>query len=237
MVGLLYLLFALLTLALLIWALQLWRSAPTRAALLGSIIAAGLLYENLVLALGGIMAVGSLLLGLNWARYLLETLVAPLFIPTFADLARRGGATRLGARPARRLVVATILGLMFYGLVGLVDLTLVPVVNGGAARYVPVGGEVPVIGVAITLAALAFGALIWRQRGWPWLALVGIVVFVASGATAAVARDAICLVTNGTEILMMAATLGCERYMRAGPTPPPRRRLEHGGVWNTKDAN
>jgi hypothetical protein len=234
MIGLLYLQYALLTLALLIWAVQLCHRIPTLAATLSVPVAAGLLYDNVVLALGAILAAGPLLFALNWPRYLLEALAAPLFIPIFADLARRGGASRLAARPARLLVAAITLALMIYGLVGLVGLTLVPVVSGGGVRYVSAEFDAPVIGVAITLAGLLAGAAIWRARGWPWLAIAAIIVLVASGLSAALAPETICPVTNALEIVLMAGALECERRLRSGfaprvnPLTTPRRGSGNG---------
>lgn len=218
MVGLLYLQLALLMLTLLVWAAQLRHAVPTVAATLAVPVAAGLLYDNVVLALGAALSAGPLLLSLNWPRYLLEALVAPLFLPLYADLARRAGASRLAARPARLLVTAATLGLAVYGLAGLIGLDLVATVGGGVVRYVEPTPGVPVIGVAITLAAIAAGAAIWRARGWPWLLWVAIAIFVASGASAAFGRDMICAVTNAGELALLSATLACERHLRGRQT-------------------
>jgi len=210
-----YLLLTLLTLGLLIWALQLWRKAHTLTTALIAPIAAGLLYDNLVLTLGALLAAGSLLLGLNWPRYVFEALVTPLFIPIFADLVRRSGATWLDKRPARLLVAAVTFALMIYGLVGLIGLTLLPVVSFGAVRYVPTASGAHVVSLATTLIGLVAGALIWRDWGWPWLALVAIVMIVASGVVAVLLSAMVGLAMNASEMVLIAATLGCERYLRS----------------------
>lgn len=216
MVGLLYLQLALLMLALLIWAVELSHSAPTVAATLAVPIAAGLLYENVILAVGATLDAGSLLLTLNWPRYLLEALVAPLFVPLYADLARRAGSGWLSTRAARLLVAAATLALVGYGVAGLIGMDLIPTDGGGIVRYVEPAPGVPVIGLAITLVAIAAGAAIWRACGWQWLLWAAIATLVVSGAAAPFGRDVICAVTNAGELLLLAATLACERHLRGG---------------------
>ncbi len=215
MVGVLYLQYVLLALALVVWAAHLWRSVPTLAAALAVVVAAGLLYDNLVLAVGAVLDAGPLLLALNWPRYWLEALVAPLFVPIAANLARRAGAAQLGAHATQWLVGATTLALMLYGLAGLNRLVLMPVSSGGAVRYVATVVEPPVIGLACTFAALVAGVAIWRARGWSWLTWAALVVFVAGGAAAAFGRDAICVVTNTVEMLPLVAMLAWERHLCA----------------------
>lgn len=168
MAVLLYLQYALLALTLLLWVAQLWRTRLTYIAWLSMLIAAGLLYDHSVLTLGVVVPAGPLLLALNWPRYLLQALMAPLFIPVFADLSRRAGVRLMNARSSSLLVVFTTLTLVGYGLVGFGALELTPVAAGRAVRYVAAAAGPPVIGLAIVIAALAAGAAIWRaarERG------------------------------------------------------------------------
>lgn len=213
MIGLLYLVYTLLMLTLMIWAVQLYRSNSTLAVTLAILVTAGLLYDNVVLYLGAIVGAGPLLLFLNWLRYLLEAIVAPFFVLIFADLDRRAGARWLSRRPAWLLVAAIIAVLMGYGVINLSTLALVPVTSYGAMRYIPATPDLPVIGIAITLAALVTGIGIWLAAGWPWLIWAALFTFVASGIAAAVGYDTICPVTNGAEIVLAATALECERRL------------------------
>jgi hypothetical protein len=215
MAALLYLQYALLALTLLLWAVQLWRTQPTYTTRLSMLIAVGLLYDNSVLTLGASVPAGPLLLALNWPRYVLHALVAPLFIPVFADLSRRTGVRLMTARPSRLLVVCATLALVGYGLTGLGALELTPVATGGAVRYAAAVFGPPVIGLAIVIAALAAGAAIWCAGAWPWLAWAALAALLGSGA-AAQSPELICLVTNATELLLLATALACERRLRAG---------------------
>lgn len=232
MAGLLYLQYALVALALLIGAVWLWHDAPTRAALLAVPIAGALFYDNVILALGPVLGAGPLLLALNWPRYLLVALVAPLFVPLFADLGGRAGVTWLNARPIGLLVAAITLVLAGHELALVRTLTLEPLVSSGAVRYVPVAPGPPLVGLAIVLAALAVGTVIWRARRWPWLALAALAAIIGSGAATALGREAICLVTNAVELVLLAAALAWERQPhleRVGPIHPragrPARRI------------
>ncbi len=216
MVALLYTEYALLALALLFLAAQRCRDGPTPAACVSIPIAAGLCYDNVVLALGGALLAGPLLLALNWPRYLLQALIAPLFLLSFADVYRRAGAAGLSARAAQRLALAAALALMGYGLAGLGALELVPLSGWGITRYVSASTSPPVIGVAVALAALATGAAIWRVCGWPWLAWTALAMLIGCGASTALGRDGVCLVTNAAELLLLATVLAGTRYLRLG---------------------
>lgn len=224
MAALLYALYALLALALLTLAARRCRTAPTPAAYISVPIALGLLYDNVVLALGAVLVAGPLLLALNWPRYLLQALIAPLFLPIFADVYRRAGAAGRFVRLAWPLAIVATLALMGYGLVGLGALDLVPTSGFGITRYASAATGPPVIGVAIAGAALAAGAAIWRACGWPWLAWAALAMLIGSGASAALGRDILCLVTNAGELLLLAAVPACARYLqrRARPAEPPQ---------------
>jgi len=135
--------YALLALALLFLAAQRCRDGLTPAACVSMLIAAGLCYDNVVLALGGALLAGPLLLALNWPRYLLQALIDPLFLLSFADVYR-------------------------------------------------------------------------RACGGPWLAWTALAMLIGCGASAALGRDGVCLVTNGAELLLLAAVLAGTRHLRLG---------------------
>lgn len=225
MAAILYALYALLALALLFLAVWRCRTAPTPAAGVSIPVALGLLYDNVVLVLGAVLVAGPLLLALNWPRYLLQTLIAPLFLPILADLYRRAGAAGRFARPAWPLALAATLALMGYGLAGLGTLELLPTSGFGITRYVSAATGPPVIGVTVAGVALAAGVATWRACGWPWLAWAALALLIGSGASTALGRDVMCLVTNAGELLLLAAVLACAWHLHVGSVMPRRHSM------------
>jgi hypothetical protein len=214
MAGVIHLQYMLLNFILLVWAVWLVRARSSRLAMLAMPLAAGLCYDNAVLALGALLEAGPILLGLNWTRYMLHALFAPLFVLALIDLASRSGAGLLTTRKVRLLIATTLIALIGYGLISLSALTLVPFSSGGAVRYVSATIDPPVIGLALTLIALASGVVIWRVSGWSWIFWAALALLLGSGLTGILGRGSICLVTNALEIVLLGAILACERKVQ-----------------------
>ncbi len=170
-------------LALAIWLGGLYRRGRSIAALCTLIVAAGLIYDNAVIAAGSLMGPGPLLEALNWPRYVVHAFATPLLIIVALDFAHRWNLA-WASRPLGRFgLIGLTLAMIAYGVIfELLPLSLVVESADGVISYAPAGGAgVPVPAMATMVALAAVGIILWAVRGWPWLAVGALLAFVGFG--------------------------------------------------------
>lgn len=180
---LLYAVYTAVHLLLLLWGVQIWRRHHTLSTALLVAISFGLFYDNLILALGTWLGEGPLLLALSWPRFILHQLVLPWMILAAYDQARLTGAGWTKWRWGRGTAVLLSILVMIAGIfTRLVPVALEPELMDGVVRYVArnVSGPPIVSIVSIGLVGV-MGISWWRQKQWPWLTLIVILVFIGEG--------------------------------------------------------
>lgn len=145
------------------------------------VVAAALVYDNGVIALGRPLGEGDLLEGLNAGRFAGHALFTPLLVVVGALLVR-AGRTLLTAAAALTAALAA-LGV----LTDIVRLRLVPEHYGDTLRYVNDNAAGPPVPAVVAIGVLvAAGAVLWRRGSWPWLLAGAVAMFAAAAAGFAV---------------------------------------------------
>lgn len=167
--------------ATLVWAVSLFVRSPHLGFALVILVLAGLVYDNLIIAIGDRIGQSTLLETLNKGRYWCHGLLSPLllvFAVQVLHLARMQWDQPLWSD---RLTWALILGLIGIEVqTRMLKLNLKPIVFGGTLRYKEVepSKEIPVILVIVLVGAI--GAIIWQPLHWSWMFLGAVVMLTGS---------------------------------------------------------
>ncbi len=179
-----------------LWCLSLLRRHRAPGALLTALIAAGLVYDNGIIALGSSIGVGPILEALNWPRFVLHALVTPFMMIAVTQMAIAGGIRWAAGRPWQIAVWILVIAGMAEGLFGhLLGLDLKPACFNGVVRYTAnlnpsqfcsdtqvasQGGGPPIPSIVGNLVTLIIGFALWRRNDWIWLMTGSLVMFVAA---------------------------------------------------------
>ena len=205
--SLVHLVVAALLAALCVKVVQAWRRDRRTYSLLVTVVIAGLVYDNLVLGAGRWVGEGALLEALSWPRFVVHALATPLLVIVGFGAARSFGLRWAARRDLHAAACSVAVVLLLWGLVTeVVGLDLRPEWAGGVLSYGAATSATPVPAIATILVLLAFGAMLWRTCGWPWLALGAAVMFAASGLGGVSP-----LLTNVGELALAAALVATER--------------------------
>jgi len=168
---------------LIVWLLRLWRAYRPPAVLVLLLPEIGLVYDNLIIAAGSTMGLGSLLATLSWPRFWIHWICGAWPIIAAGSILRSAGLG--GPRP--RLAMGAFCGLTII-LMGL-DLQLFwtaklhPVCEFGLVREslsvaagrtcfpgeTLVPGATPIASVVTCIVILGAGAMLWIRRRFPWV--------------------------------------------------------------------
>ncbi|XKK39516.1 hypothetical protein HFP72_00645 [Nocardiopsis sp. ARC36] len=215
MASLVFAVFALAHLCLTLWLV--WLAVTRRSAhtWLVALVAAGLVYDNGIVALGSTLGAGDLLYALNLPRFLVHALVTPLLVVFAVGAARDLGLGWARGRAVHAASWVLALALIAYGLATeAVGLTLVPGREGDALRYSAAESSVPIPSVtAIVVLILVGAALLVRARS-AWM-LAGAVFMFATAA----APSAPLAVGNLGEVALIAGLALTARQAGSAGTP------------------
>jgi hypothetical protein len=178
------------------WAVHLTNQYKAPGAPLVAIIAAGLVYDNLIISLGTTFGAGSLLELMSLPRFAMHALLTPLMMIAVTQIGIAGGIRWVGTRPWRigigLLTVAMIALGAFEHLIGL---DIVPACFDGILRYTAnlhpshfctpedqavLGSGPPIPAIVANIVTLIIGFALWRRCGWPWLLLGALTMFAAA---------------------------------------------------------
>lgn len=204
-----FLAFATVYAALLVWSLVLVaRRRRVVASDLVCLVILGLVYDNAIIGVGAFVGEGEMLESANAARYWLHAFFTPLLVLVAWHIIVRTGvkwATRAWA-----LVVAVVLtiGLVVYEiLVGAAGIDLVPEREYGALSYSDAdaseGPPLMVLAVAAVLLIAAITAVV-KQRLW-WLFVGTVLMLIGSAVTIPVPSGAL---TNAFELVLLVSIVG-----------------------------
>ncbi|CAL9488982.1 hypothetical protein SUDANB121_03213 [Nocardiopsis dassonvillei] len=217
MVSLVFAVFALVHLCLTAWLVRLALTRRSAGTWLAVLVAAGLVYDNGVVALGSTLGEGPLLYALNLPRFVVHALVTPLLIVFAHNAARDAG---LGwARP--RWVGAAFAGtaalLIAYGVVfELFELTLVAGTEGDALRYSAAEPAPPIPSIATILVLVGVGLALAVSRREFWMLAGAALMFLAAAVPTAPLA-----VGNLGEVALIAGLALTARRMGSGAPRVP----------------
>ncbi|GAB3477086.1 hypothetical protein [Nocardiopsis coralliicola] len=153
--------------------------------LFAGVVAAGLVYDNGIVALGAAIGEGALLEGLNYPRFVVHALFTPLLVITAVGLARRSGAPWAQGRGVHAAFCAVAAALVAYGIgFEVAGLELVPQTEGDALRYSGAEAAPPVPAAAAILIVIGVGLALVRRGGLALL-LGAAAMFAAAAAPSA----------------------------------------------------
>ena len=203
----LYTTYTILHLCLLIWGLQIWVRTRSLSVLITVAVTFGLIYDNLVLALGSFLAPGDFLYFISLPRFVLHQLFLPWIIYASFLYVRMAGVDWAVAAGRSKWIIWLSFFVMIMGIITrIVPLKLEPVAMDGINRYVFAAAKGPPIVsvVAIGFAAI-MGFFLWRKLGWVWVFLTSVLVFVGEAIPVEMIRRS---VGSGGEVLFIFAMLG-----------------------------
>ena len=188
--------YSLVHLVVLIWCLRLARLYRAPGALLVAMIAAGLVYDNGIIALGSTIGIGPLLETLSWPRFALHAVATPFMMIAVTRMAVAGGIRWAAGRAWQITVWVLVIGGIIEGsFAHLIGLELEPVCFNGIVRYTSnvspamfcyegqlatTGGGPPIPSIVGNFVTLIFGFALWRRHGWLWLMSGSLIMFVAA---------------------------------------------------------
>ena len=230
-----YLAIAVVDFAVLLWALKLWKEAPSTALYLATIPLFLLWFDNLTIGLGGILGEGPLLLGMNTVRFVAHYICLPMTFIAIGSMARQAGFK--WAQP--KLVMGAFCALATYFIVHDLWLfsqaTFYPSCFADTLRYTTHISEYTACGTdseigagfriapipAITLSnmMILFGAYLWWKIGYKWLFIGS---FLATGFFAVPFGSTGGIVGNVGEpiisiVIVMTAVHITRRFGSSGP--------------------
>jgi hypothetical protein len=210
-----YLICAACSLAMAVAGLRRLRAAPSLALALILPAIIGILYDNLVIALGRTLGEGPLLVALTWPRFVLHVLVLPPLIVAMLLLARGAGVRWADHRAA--MIVAAVLAAatLAAGVIReFTQLDLAASYHGDILFYTHAHSTGPPPGaVMLLVGAIIYGGAIGLRARWPWLALAALYTLLAVPVPDAGLSGA--LVNTGEILLMGAMLLAARRFVDA----------------------
>ncbi|PSK89396.1 hypothetical protein CLV63_12632 [Murinocardiopsis flavida] len=217
MISLVFAVFALVHAVLTVWLARIAAVRGSRHAWLAAAVAAGLVYDNGVVALGSTLGEGDLLYALNVPRFVIHALVTPLLIVFAAGAARDHGLAWARPRAVHAGFCLAATALIAYGVLAeVVGLSLVPGREGDALRYSAAETAAPIPSIATVVVLLAVGLLLLVRSRSGWMAAGAALMFAAAAVPSAPLA-----VGNLGEVALIAGLAMTARRMGRGPSRPP----------------
>lgn len=201
-----------------IWCLRSYSKHKAPGALITAMIAAGLVYDNGIIAAGASIGAGPLLETLSWPRFAMHALLTPFMMIAVTQMAQAGGIRWASTRVWQVIVWVLVVGGIIEGaLAHLIGLQLEPACFNGVLRYTSnvhpsqfcfegqqagPGSGPPIPSIVGNFVTLILGFALWRRKGWVWLMAGSLVMFAA----AAVPSSGFGLAPgNGGEVVLLLA--------------------------------
>lgn len=190
-------------------ALRHYQKTRSLYDLLPVVVFTGLVYDNLILALGGFMGASEELKALNAPRFVIHGLATPLLMIWGFGVARRAGMAWAQSRRNHAIMCSAASLLIAMGVYSdVLMLNLQLRVEQGITRYVNIGGikGPPIPSIITIIVLLVIGIMLWRRGKSRGLAVGSGVMFVG-----AMAGTALLGLGNAAEIAMSAGVLSGQR--------------------------
>jgi hypothetical protein len=205
-----YLALTLASSGLLVWGTSMLQGSPHLSLLLLLLVITGMVYDNLVIALGRWVCCELWRKSLNGVRFLSHHLLLPFLVVAGIGEVQRSGLSwgvlsglEGGAWALTTVLIAFGIHCHWRGL----DLTLVE--EGGTWRYTAQRLS-PLPAILITTWLLGIGLFLWWHNQWPWLGVGSLAVFVVHGLPKGRLGS---LLPAGMEWVLMVSLLLTEGYL------------------------
>jgi hypothetical protein len=166
------------------------------------LVTLGLIYDNLVLAIGRSIGEGTFLKSLNLMRYWIHALLTPSLVLFSWATVWETGLKWLSGKAALIISMVLTAVLMIVELVqNTLGIVIHPVDKYSILSYEPSASQGPpfmIIGVTITL--LFAGLILWKNLKWKWMAIGVIIMGIGSAVPIPIESDA---ATNGFELILL----------------------------------
>ena len=180
--------------ALLVWLLQVRRATGAAAATVLLVPQMGLVYDNLIVALGSSVGLGSTLQALSWPRFWIHWLFGAWMIIASGSILRLAGFQWARTRVAMASFCLLTVALMAYDLPLFWKSHLYAVCEKGLVRYsVAVAADkfclpdqfvvrsvFPVAAITTCIVVIIVGIELLRRRRFPWMAAGGVLMFISA---------------------------------------------------------
>ena len=222
--------YALAHLAMFVWLLRMLRAGATPAAAIVALVAAGLTYDNGMIALGSAIGIGPLLETLSWPRFALHAAFTPCIMVAAWQMARAAGIAWALNAQAYSVLWLLVAAMVAYGVFfDLLGLEVQPACLGDTLRYssstpapqfcspdqvqLPGHGP-PVPSIVTVIICLIVGGGLWRRAAWPWLFAAALAMFIAAGIPQTQTGP---VFGNGGEVILQAGfTMTASRIRQWG---------------------
>ncbi|MBL8091823.1 MAG: hypothetical protein KF758_14805 [Anaerolineales bacterium] len=170
------------------------------------IVLFGLIYDNLMIAIGNFIGEGALLKNLNAGRFFIHALITPTMMIFGFGVLRKAGVKWAQGKTAHIVVCAFATLLIALGAFSdIIKLDLQPSEVMGTLRYANEGGikGPPIPAILTIIFLIVAGISLWRNTGWKWLALGALFMFIA----AAMGMGDMVFISNLGEVVLGAANV------------------------------
>ncbi len=153
--------------------------------LIFSLVLTGLFYDALIIGIGKFLGEGDLLKTLNAGRFYVHALLTPIMMIFGFGVLRKAGANWAQGKTAHLILcIATTLLVALGAYSDILQLDLQAKTIADTLRYVNEGGikGPPIPAILTIIFLIVAGISLWRNTGWKWLAIGGILMFIAAGA-------------------------------------------------------
>jgi hypothetical protein len=185
---------AVLQLALFAWLVRIYRKTGLAIALVLFIPQLGLFYDNLMLASGSFIGLGATLEALSWPRFWVHWLFGAWLIIASGGILRLAGFSWAQHKATMMAFCSLTALLMLHDLPEFWSSQLYPVCEFDLIRYstqvsaehfcfpdqVAVRGGPPLAAVVTCVIVIATGAVLWVRRGFPWMMLGALAMLVSA---------------------------------------------------------
>ncbi|PYF08409.1 hypothetical protein [Ureibacillus chungkukjangi] len=163
---------------LLIWGLALSKNNLWNLTNVLLLVIVGLVYDNLIIALGKFIGEGELLKGLSYPRFWLHALFTPTLILFAWSI-----CNKLDLPWAKKTHWKVIFGFLTIGLIlyelltSVMNLELKANHENGVLNYESIESTSPVMVIFVTLVLLIVGIILLKKFHFPWL-LIGTIIMI-----------------------------------------------------------
>lgn len=172
----------------------------------------GLVYDNLVLAMGSVIGKGSFLDGLNEMRYWFHAFFTPLLILFSWAAIRKTRIDWLKGQAGFVLAGVFTLAMIIAELIqNTLGLKLESAQKYGVLSYESAGSQgPPIMIIGVTVALLLAGIILWKKLKWKWMAFGVILMGIGSAVPIPLESDA---ATNGFELILLISLWATKAFI------------------------
>lgn len=232
MLSFIFLGYALVHLALLVWGWRIWAGTGRPVALLLVVFGATLLpWDNLRIGIGRFIGQGDLLYNLSVPAFAWHWSLLPLLIIAAGSVARLADLHWARSKAVMGAFCVVAVGLSAMDIPKIFSMELHPACLADTVRYstnvspaqlcspdqvaMTSGAEAARVAIITNVIVLAVGIALWIQRGWMWLALGSGAMFLAAGLPPAFRSPWGLPIANFGEILITSSfILTCGHFAR-----------------------